>query len=144
MEIVLSLLRFSHSWVRWLVLIAAIAAVVYLILALVQRRAWGKPGTTLMAVFSGLVGLQWVIGLVFLVVLGSMTDFGVRHYWEHLVTMTLALVVAHGHYMLRRRPMDDTRRHAVYSGLIVLTFAFIIGGIVVLPDGLQWRFYTGN
>lgn len=139
----MSLLRFAHSWTRWLVLIAAIAAIVYLIAALIQRKSWGKPGPALMAAFSGLVGLQWIIGLIFLVVLGAQTGFGVRHYWEHLTTMTIALVTAHGHYMLRRRQMPDARREAIYLALVVITLLLIIGGIFVLPEGIQWRLYAG-
>lgn len=139
----MSVLRFAHSWTRWLVLIVAIAAIVYLILALIQRRHWAKPGPTLMAAFSGLIGLQWIIGLVFLVILGAQTGFGVRHYWEHLTTMTVALVAAHGHYMLRRRQMPDARRQAIYLALIAITILLVIGGIIVLPEGIQWRFYTG-
>lgn len=139
----MSLLRFAHSWTRWLVLIAAAAAVVYLIVTLLQRRGWVRPGPTLMAAFSGLIGLQWVIGLIFLVVMGAQTGFGVRHYWEHLTTMTLALVTAHGHYMLRRRQMPDARRQVIYLTLVVITLLLVIGGIIVLPEGIQWRFYAG-
>lgn len=139
----MSLLRFAHSWTRWLVVIVAVVAIVYLILALVQRKGWVKPGPTLMAAFSGLIGLQWVIGLVFLVVMGSQTGFGVRHYWEHLVTMTIALVTAHGHYMLRRREMSDSRRQVIYLALIIVTILLVVGGIFALPEAIQWRFYAG-
>lgn len=134
--------RFLHSWTRWLVLIAAAAAVVLLIVNLAQKKGYGKPVSSIMAAFSGLVGLQWIIGLVLLVTLGSMTGFGIRHYWEHLFSTTLALVTAHGHYMLRRRTMADTRRQVIYLVLVVVTLLLIVVGIWALPDGIQWRFYT--
>jgi len=143
MDLVMSLLRFAHSWTRWLVLIVTVIAVAYLILALAQRKGWVKPGPALMSAFSSLIGLQWIIGLIFLVVFGSQTGFGVRHYWEHLTVMTIALVTAHGHFMLRRRAMPDSRRQGIYLALIVVTTLLVVVGIFALPETIQWRFYTG-
>jgi len=118
--------RFLHSWTRWLVLIAAAAVVLVLVFNLIQKKAYAKPASSIMAAFSGLVGLQWVLGMLLLVVLGSTTGFDQRHYWEHLFSTTLALVAAHGHYMLRRRTLADTRRQAIYLTLVVVTLVLIV------------------
>ena len=119
---VLTLLRGAHSGVRWMVVLASLAALIWLVYSLVTSRAYDRVTQRIMTTFSSLVGLQWLIGLIFLIALGTSTGFGVRLYWEHAVIMTLVLVAAHVHMMLKRRP-DRAR---LIGGLVSLVVALAL------------------
>lgn len=142
MEVIQDALRFLHSWVRWLLLAAMLVTVAYFVLRLARRGDYDILSSRLMTVFSSLVGLQWVLGLALMIAWGSIVGFAQRHFWEHLIVMTVALVVAHGHFMMRRRSMPPSTRYGRYLALIAVTVVLIIIGIATLPDGMQWRFYA--
>ncbi|MFQ3566636.1 MAG: hypothetical protein SNJ59_06525 [Aggregatilineales bacterium] len=141
MEFLTEAARFLHSWMRWLFLIVVVIALAYFLIGLVGRRSWDKRGQTLLTIFSSLVGLQWLVGLVLLLVWGSQTGFGVRHYWEHLFAQTVALLVAHLHFRWRRRTLPDAIRYRNGLLLILVTLALVVVGILALPSSIQWRFY---
>ncbi len=119
---ILTLLRAAHSGVRWLVVIASIVALLWLTYGLVTRRRYDRLSQRIMTLFSSLVGLQWLIGIVFLIVLGAATTFAVRTRWEHAVTMTLVLAVAHVHMMLKRR----SDRVRWIGGLVSIVAALVL------------------
>lgn len=138
MELV-DIARFLHSWVRWVVIAATAVALITMVVGLIQRRSYAASDRRVMTIFSSLFGVQWVLGLVMLVVLGAQTGFGVRHYWEHLIVQTVALGVAHLHLRWKAAVGYTPFR----SNLIVLlaVAALIVVGILTLPQGIQWRFY---
>lgn len=142
MEILIEISRFLHSWTRWLLLIVVVVALGYFLLQWLQNGAWTKRAQTLLTVFSSLIGTQWLLGILLLVVYGSQTSFGQRHFWEHLFTQTIALFVAHLHFMWRRRQFTDRIRYRNGLLLIIAVLVLIMIGIVVLPQGIQWRFYV--
>lgn len=133
------IVRFLHSWVRWFVVIAAVIALVLMALGLIQGRSYAARDRRVMSVFSSLFGVQWLLGLVMLVVLGAQTGFGVRHYWEHLVVQTVALAVAHLH--LRWKTASGTTPYRNNLILLLVVAALVVVGILTLPQGIQWRFY---
>ena len=133
------IIRFLHSWARWIVVVAAAAALVVMALGLIQRRSYALRDRRIMTVFSSLFGVQWLLGLVMLVVLGAQTGFGVRHYWEHLVVQTVALVAAHLH--LRWKGGAGSAPFRSNLILLLVVAALIVVGILTLPQGIQWRFY---
>jgi hypothetical protein len=137
------ILRVLHSGVRWVVVIIALVALVYMALGFIQKREWDKRAQTFLTMFSSTIGLQWMIGIVFLISWGSLTGFGIRHYWEHLVVQTIALGVAHMHFSWRKRDMSANMRYRNGALLILGVFGLIFIGILVLPAGIQWRLYTG-
>lgn len=136
-------LRYTHSGLRWVVVVVLIAALLYMLYGWLAKRPWDRRGQILLSAFSGLVGLQWIVGLVFLVVWGSQTGFGIRHYWEHLFAQTLALVAAHLHYMWRRREMADVVRYRNNLLAVLGTFGLIFVGILALPENMRWRLSPG-
>jgi hypothetical protein len=133
--------QFLHSWARWIFLVVAIVAIVYFIMGLVQSKPWVKQGQTFLSIFSSLIGLQWILGLILFLLYQVPAGFGIRHQWEHFVTMTIVLVIAHVHYAWRRREMRDAARWRNGLLLLVGTLILIVAGISVLPAALQWRFY---
>jgi len=136
------IIRFLHSWNRWLLMAVMIVALIYFARGWLLGKAWTKQGQTLLTVFSSLLGLQWILGLILLIVLGSLTGFGVRHYWEHLTVQTIALGVAHMHMGWRKQELDDKTRYQRAFLLIVGVLILIVIGIMLLPSAIQWRFMS--
>lgn len=130
-------LRHTHSLVRWLVVIAAIAAVVKLTLGLAQKSVFDNLTQRIMRIFSGLISLQWLIGLIFLIAYGSVVGFGLRHFWEHLVVMTIAVGVAQMHN--RWKNADAPTRYRNTLLLVIGALALVFIGVALLPQG--WRLF---
>ncbi len=130
-------LRHTHSLVRWLVVIAAVAAIVKLALGLVQKSSFDNLTRRIMLAFSGLITLQWLIGLVFLVVYGSVVGFGLRHFWEHLVVMTIAVGLSHMHNRFKNADAPTRYRNTLLLVIGVLVLVFV--GVALLPQG--WRVF---
>ncbi len=120
------ILRETHAGFRWLVVLGTLVAVGWMIYGLVTNREYGQTDRRVMTVFSSLVGLQWFIGVAFLVWLWSQTGtLEVRVWWEHAFIMTLALAVAHVHFMIKKRP-DRTRYiGGLVSVFVVLGFVYV-------------------
>lgn len=131
--------RFLHSWARWIVVAAAAAAVIVMALGLIQRRSYAARDRRIMTAFSSLFGVQWLLGLVMLVVLGAQTGFGVRHYWEHFAVQTVTLAAAHLHLRWKGAAGSTPFRNNLI--LLVAVAALVVVGILTLPQGIQWRFY---
>lgn len=126
------ILMWTHALVRWLVVALTLLALVVLVLRLVQRGTYDALVERVMRFFSIGIALQWVVGLVYFVVLGA---FNIGYRWEHLTTMTLALVAAHIHYMVKKRPARTRLIIGVVSIVIVLLLVYV--GVARLPQG--WR-----
>jgi hypothetical protein len=141
MDVIQEIVRVLHSWNRWLVLIFAVVGLVYFGMGLVQRRGWEARAQSLLNGFGNVIGLQWLLGLILLGVWGSMTDFGQRHFYEHLFAQTLAMIAANAHHGWRRRELPDSARWR--NGLLVIigTLVLVVIGVLALPGGIQWRFY---
>lgn len=137
----MDILRFLHSGVRWLVLLVALIDFVYFALGWLQGRNYDQTARRLMSAFGGVISLQWLIGVIFLIVLGAQTGFGVRHYWEHLTVMTVAVFVANLPNILRRRELNDKQRYLVNLGSIIAVIVLVVIGISLLPEAIRWRFF---
>jgi hypothetical protein len=136
------IIRFLHSWVRWLVVLAAVLDIAYFAFCWLRARSYDVTARRLMSLFAGLISLQWLLGVVLLVVFGSQTGFGVRHYWEHLTVMTLAVFIANLPAMLRRRQLTDAQRYLVNVASIVVVIVLVVVGISLLPEPIRWRFLS--
>ncbi len=138
----MDILRFLHSGVRWLVLLVALIDLVYFALGWLQGRGYDQLARRLISIFGMVISLQWLIGVVFLIVLGGQTGFGVRHYWEHLTVMTIAVFVANLPNMLRRRRIERISS-AIWSiwAAIIAVIVLVVIGISLLPEAIRWRFF---
>ena len=116
----------AHSGLRYLVLLAAVVAIVVLGYGLATgRRLAATRAVT--ASFTGLLDLQVLLGLA-LVLGGMFTDRATGH----LIMMVLALVVAHGASMIAGKSTYERRELTVRLIGIVLSLAIIIGGIMAI------------
>jgi hypothetical protein len=116
----------AHSGLRYLVLLAAVVAILALAYALASGRG-ARAARILPAVFTGLLDLQILLGIG-LVMGGVFPDAAVGH----LVMMVLAALVAHGASLLGKRASSVRREQVVRLAGIVIALALIIGGIMAL------------
>lgn len=126
-------LFYAHSGLRWLAVLMTFVAFIWLTVGLSQNRPFDKRTHLVVVIWSSLVGLQWLLGLLLWLLLGG---FDIAHRWEHLVTMTLALAVAHAYVPLKKRP-DRVR----YQGVLLsigAALVLIFVGVARLPQG--WTF----
>jgi hypothetical protein len=112
-----------HSWVRWLALAAAVAAVLLGWSGWLGRKPFGAGARKALLAFVVSMDLQLVLGLVLYVSASpiaeaaranmgqAMKDPHLR-FWgvEHITTMFLAVVALHvGNVLVRRAPDDRAR-----------------------------------
>lgn len=130
-----------HNLVRWLVLLAAAAALVNAYAGLFGRRAFARRDRTLGTVFTSAMDLQFLIGLILYLVsplvqsaLGDMSaamQDPTRRFFavEHASIMLLAVVLAHVGSVLARRAASDRgkfQQQAIWFSLSTLAVLFAI------------------
>jgi hypothetical protein len=122
-----------HSWLRWVVLLAGLAAAGRSLTA--GGRSWTSSDDTFAKWFTIALDIQFTIGLVLYVGLSPLTqmafsDFGAAmrdaalRFWavEHLVGMFVGIALAHvGRAKIRKAP--ENRRHR--TAAIFFTLALI-------------------
>ena len=113
-----------HSGLRFLVLLAAVAALVVQALGVFGRKPFGRPSRISMAAFTGLLDLQILLGVA-MVVLGCFYGALIGH----LMMMILAAAAAHGTSAFARRQADARRAHTVALVGVVVALGLIAGGI---------------
>ncbi len=131
-----------HSLIRWIVVIAAIAAVVVAFRGWFGRREWALLDNRLGLVFTISMDVQVLLGLILYIFLSPVVraafeDFGAAmtttnvRYWavEHVSLMILALILAHVGRARVRRAAEDLARHksaAIFFGLAFLVLLLAI------------------
>ena len=119
----------AHSGLRYLVLLTGVVALAYFVSGLATKRPVDKGVRILGAVFTGLLDLQILLGLI-MVAMG-------RFYPQligHIVMMLLAATVTHVLLVVnRKRPTPGYALPAVaVGGALVLIF----GGIMAIGRGV--------
>jgi hypothetical protein len=133
-----------HSYLRWLILIAALLVVVRALTGLVTKRPWGRSDDVAAKVLVHSLSLQMVIGLVIYIFLspftgpafadfgGMMRDAGLRLIMiEHQVGMFIALALAHIGFARVRKGADLVQRHRT-------ALAFFALSLVVMMLSIPW------
>ncbi len=117
-----------HSHNRWLILAAAVLALLKLTLTWISRGEYSKTDNILMGLFRWLLTIQFLIGLVLIFSLGF-----VMHRIEHGVTMFLALGAVHFSERWKTAPGPIRARNTVV--MIIVALVLIGVGIARLPQG---------
>lgn len=132
MEILLSL----HSIVRWIIVIVALITLVVLALTWLRNEQRRQTDRTMMSVFTGLLDLQLLIGIILLAWM-SMAGGGAlpRYRLEHAATMIVAVIVAHVSAIWKRRTPAVRARNTFF--IVILVLVLIWAGVQALPKG--WR-----
>lgn len=124
----------AHSGWRWVVVLATLIALGWMLLGLVQKRAFDQTARRIMLFFAISIDIQWLLGLILFVLLSAASgNWGIPHRWEHLVIMTLALIVAHVGGRFKSAPDNVRYRNALIAVLVVLALVYV--GVARLPQG---------
>lgn len=118
----------AHSGFRYLVLLAGIIVILYAAYGLATKRKYGTRMRVLSGVFTGIVDLTAVLGLLVVI-------FYTNFYTQltgHILMMVLAVVTAHVvHGVMKRRPQQDKSfTPHIFGTLIVM--ACIVAGIMAI------------
>jgi uncharacterized membrane protein YqhA len=136
-----------HSVLRWLVVIAAVAAAGKALAGWLGKQPFTKLDDRLGSAFTIVMDVQLLVGLILYVFLSpltqaafqdlgaAMSDGTLRFFAvEHLAVMVVAVVLAHVGRATSRRAADDKKhqRAAIWYGLALLTILF----------ATPWPFYS--
>ena len=122
-----------HQHFRWVVVLVAVLALLGFLITWLQRKD-SKLDRILMAIFTGCLDLQWLMGLILFIYVATTTGLARKH-WEHGATLTLALVLAHLSAKWKAAPAPVRARNYLFITLGVIVL--IIAGVAVYPTG--WR-----
>jgi hypothetical protein len=129
----MGILLIVHSYLRWLIVIVAVAAAVKFALGWLRGGAFESMDRGLASGFSGLMDLQVVLGLILLVWSGLAGAGFPAFRIEHTITMIIAAVVAHLHGLWKNADDKLRFRNSLFIILDVLIIVYI--GVVRLPGG---------
>ncbi|MFL5344845.1 MAG: hypothetical protein ACJ8AT_08625 [Hyalangium sp.] len=119
----------AHSGLRYLVLLAGLVALAYFASGLAMKRPVDKGVRVLGSIFTGLLDLQALLGLI-LVAMG-------RFYPQligHIVMMVLAVSVTHALLVInRKRPSPG---YVLPLIAVLVALALIAGGIMAIGRGV--------
>lgn len=137
------LVLFVHSWLRWLVLLAALWSIIQSTRALRKNRGWTSDDDRRGRVLVGLVDAQFTLGaLLYLwlspIVRGAFADMGVamrsaplRFFAvEHITAMFLAVASVHIAQVRARRAEPGPRRHRI---MLKGGSAFLLLALIGIP-----------
>ncbi len=116
-----------HSGVRWLVVLVTLIALVKLILGIVQNQSYDSLTRRMMLAFSGLISVQWLIGLIYLLVLGV---FNNGTFWSHAGVMTVAVAISHMHNRWKNAP--DATRYRMSLLIVIAVLVLVIVGVALV------------
>ncbi|MBN1305727.1 MAG: hypothetical protein JXA13_14920 [Anaerolineales bacterium] len=128
-----------HSFLRWLILIAGMAAMILYFIGLLRKSRFGRMDRGLLSGYSGLVDLQVLLGTIFFFWNSYVGGGFPRFHLEHMIIMFLAAIVAHFPVM---RKKADGRVNYVNGLMAVLgSLLLIVLGVSLLPGGpIRWVF----
>lgn len=141
-----------HSWVRWLVIAAGIAAFVRAAAGAAGRKPWRPVDDRAGFWFTMALDIQMLLGLLLYFFLSpftrqAMQDIGAAmkasglRFWavEHVAGMLIAVALAHVG-RARARKADSLRRHKVAAIFFGLALLVILASIPWpgTPNGRPW------
>jgi uncharacterized membrane protein YvlD (DUF360 family) len=116
---------YTHSGVRYLVLIAAAAAVVYLLVGMFRGGQYDKVAKILTAAYIGLLDLQVIAGVILYLLIPSYPQL-----LGHVVMALAAVTVAHVANIMNKR-RDEPSLGIALAG-VVISLILIAGGIMAI------------
>jgi hypothetical protein len=129
----MSILIAIHGIIRWLVAFVALVAIVRFAIGWLRQMPYAGMDRGLMSSYTGLLDLNFLLGLIILIFGGGFT--GPRT--EHAVTMLIAIAIAHSAAAWRRSE-DAQKKFRNNLAVVVVSFLLIILGVVRLRG--NWLF----
>lgn len=138
----MTILLTLHSILRWVIVLVALALIIKFALGLIQKQPYDKTARGLVSAFGGLMDTQLLLGTAFFVWSGLAIQggFALRHRWEHLAMMLVAVIVAHLPAMWKKR--DDQTRYRNGLVAILVSILLVVVGVFALP-GNRWLAISG-
>ncbi len=121
------MLFYAHSGIRYLVLLSGLIALVWLAQAVAQGTPFDKTSRTVMSIFTGLLDLQILLGLLLLAVIPF---YGMLA--GHLVMMFAAAFVAHGVVIANRNRSPEAQSNGLLLVGVIGTLALIVAGVMAI------------
>jgi heme A synthase len=118
---------------RWIIVAVSLIALIWFVLVWLRGMRNEKADRGLMAAFSGLIDVQVLLGVIYILWSGFAGAGFPRYRLEHAVTMIVAAVVAH--LSARWRNADAPMRARNNAALIILVLVIVLIGVSVLPQG---------
>lgn len=146
----------THSWLRWVVLLAGFLAIVRAFGGRTGRRSWMPADDRAGLIFITALDIQFLVGILLYFVLSPFTrealsDFGgamkipALRFWvvEHAFGMLVGVALAHVGRARTKSLRDDFRRHRAASIFYTLALIVILLSIPWpgMPNGrplLRW------
>ncbi len=122
-----------HGEVRWLVAIVAVVIIIKFAIGWLGRRNYASLDRTLLMVYTILMDVNVLLGLVLLFFNGGFN--GPR--LEHATTMLLAAVAGHMTAIWRRSP-DSPTKYRNQLLLVALSLLLVFFGVIRLRGGFTF------
>lgn len=122
-----------HGEIRWLVALAAIVVIVKFAIGWLGKREYQSVDRTLLMVFTILLDINVLLGLILLFFGGGFN--GPR--LEHATTMILAAIAAHMTAMWRKST-DSTLKFRNQMLMVVLALVLVLFGVIRLRGGFMF------
>ena len=117
-----------HSLVRWLVVIAAVGAIIRYVIDLVGKSPDVELGRKLMMAYTILLDVNVLLGII--LIAGRAIGIGqILPVWiEHAVTNIIAVVIAHI-FAARGKKQSDPKRAATWrlAGVVISMLLIVMG-----------------
>ena len=114
----------AHSWIRWILLVVAVALVIRSLIGLMRSDAYGSFDKKLALTFFWALNIQFILGLALYAGISPLTraafsdmgaamkDGAIRFYVaEHLVTALLAVAAGHIGISRSKKATEDKKKH---------------------------------
>ncbi len=122
-----------HGEMRWLLVIAAVVVIIKFIMGWLGKRPYASLDRTLLLVYTILLDINVLLGLVLLLFGGIFN--GPR--LEHATTMLLAVVAGHM-TSIWRKSTDSPTKYRNQLLLVVLSLLLILFGVIRLRGGFTF------
>jgi hypothetical protein len=118
-----------HSLVRWLVVVAAVVAVIRYVIDLVGKSPDAEMGRKLMMAYTILLDVNVLLGII--LIIGRAIGVGqILPVWiEHAATNFVAVIIAHI-FAARSKKQSDAKRAATWRlAGVVISMSLIVMGV---------------
>jgi len=133
-----AILLFLHSWLRWVVLLGAVVALMYTWTGFFSGRAFGDRARAITRTFVALLDVQLLVGLSLYAVYSPLTHaafanmrFAMKEpnlrFWavEHGPSMLVVVVLAHIGSARARRAPEDRLRYRRFGTWVLAAFVLM-------------------
>jgi hypothetical protein len=121
----------AHSGLRYLVLLLGVLAALYALVGMMRKRPVDNAGMTLLRVWTVLLDIQFLLGVLTLIALIMEGRF-TGQLIGHLVLMVAAIAVAHLGAIKLKKADPATRSYGAMLATSLIPLLVIIGGILAI------------